>query len=158
MILLSKTQKAVFVSISCVVLTAGVAHLGLLAIRYATQPPQLHEYGEDPVISLFRFGAFCLLIIASILFSLGRIWESLISTLLPLALFGRWIYIWHERWNVALSLSPNLGSDDGLFPGNFTSFFLVRGGLLPWDILALATLIALTTWELVILVRRKQSL
>ncbi len=158
MILISSTQRAIFVSISCAVIAAGVAHLGLLLARDFIQPPQLHEYGIDPLIVYFRLGGFCLLIIASILFSCGRVWLSLITTLLPLVLFARWVWVFHERWHFALSLSPNLGTDDGLIPGNFTSFFLVRGGLLPWDLLALATLVGLTIWELVILVRRSQSL
>ena len=151
----SRTEKAVITSISSVVLSVGFIELTLqAAARHQDAILGITDTPGDPLVFHFRLAAVCLLFMSPILFSYGHFKTALVASLLPMLLFGRWIYVYHERWLVALSMDPTLGSDDGLRPNDFFGFFIRHSGD-PWDVLALIAFIAFVAWQVKILWSRR---
>ncbi|MGH9949722.1 MAG: hypothetical protein ACRD6X_21350 [Pyrinomonadaceae bacterium] len=151
----SRIEKAFFQSIAYTVLAAGCIEVAVYIGRESLRrPPAPHEYQIDPVIFHFRVAAWAIILSAVILFSYGRAWLTLSVCPLPILLFTRWLYVFYERWQSALNMNLDLGSDDGLSRNNFLAFFIARGGLDPWDVLALIAVIALAALQIKILLPR----
>ncbi len=134
----SKSEKSISSTTAVTVLAAAIVDFIIWILRIQLrQPVDLHEYGLD---------AFFCLLLAVVFFRFSRVGLALIFSVVPLILFARWIFTFFERWQHALAIDSAVGSDDKLIEGNFISFFVVRAGLIPWDILVLLSLTVFIAW------------
>jgi len=148
---ISKIQKAVFLTAMTTIVVASFVEAGVFILRVqAVRPIDPHEYGQDPVVFHFRLAVFCCAILSSAFFTFDRHWSSLAICSMPFLLFARWLSVFHERWQNAVGIDPTIGTDFGIPPGHFFSFFLLRGGLVSWDLLALLVFVGLILWQLTI--------